>query len=102
MKAERAGLMNIMTQWMYVVTDSDASSSFESNEILQAKDGYNIAFMYNASVSSANADCRVHNKFFSYNLDRVFNYYFNTEWYDVHSRRVGQSLCCQQSGKSKL
>ncbi len=51
--------MNIKTEWLYVVTDSDSSSSFAPSEITQAKDGHNIAFLFNASISSSNADCQV-------------------------------------------
>ena len=57
-KAEMAGLLNIKTQWFYLVTDSNEKSEIISEQIEQAKDGYNLAFVYNASSPNAN-DCRV-------------------------------------------
>lgn len=57
-RVEEAGLLNINTQWMYLVTDTDNNSPLMSDEILNAQDGYNLAFLYNTS-SADSTDCRV-------------------------------------------
>lgn len=57
-KAEAAGLLNINTQWLYLVTDTDSQSSMIPDEILNAQDGYNLAFLYN-TTSTDITDCRV-------------------------------------------
>ena len=47
---EAAGLMNINTEWLYLVTDTNRNSEMsQPTEIKEAKDGYNLAFLYNAS-----------------------------------------------------
>ena len=57
-RAESSGLMNIKTQWLYLVTDSDATSTMMPKPILEAKDGYNLAFLYNASKPNG-LECKV-------------------------------------------
>ena len=50
--------MNINTEWLYVITDSNSIPPEGPKEIQNAKDGYNIAFLYNAS-NSQKQDCKV-------------------------------------------
>ena len=57
-KVEMAGLMNLHTQWLYLVTDSTEKSEIVPEQIKQAQDGYNLAFLYNASASNID-ECRV-------------------------------------------
>ena len=57
-KVEMAGLMNLHTQWLYLVTDSTGKSQIVSEQIKQAQDGYNLAFLYNASAPNIE-ECRV-------------------------------------------
>lgn len=56
--AESANLMMIDAEWLYLVTDTDNQSPMEPKEIKNAKDGYNVAFLYNASISSPVVDCQ--------------------------------------------
>ena len=49
-KAEETGLMNLKTQWFYLVTDTNHKSEMMPSEIQTAKDGYNLAFMFNSST----------------------------------------------------
>ena len=53
-----AGLLNIHTQWLYLVTDSSENSEIISEQIKKSKDGYNLAFLYNASAPDV-SECRV-------------------------------------------
>ena len=53
-----AGLMNINTQWFYLITDSNKRSEIVIEQIKTAKDGYNLAFLYNASEPDLN-ECKV-------------------------------------------
>ena len=55
---EAAGLMNIETEWLYLVTDSKMDSEMMPDAIKQAQDGYNLAFLYNASNPSG-VNCKV-------------------------------------------
>ena len=57
-KVEMAGLLNIHTQWLYLVTDSNENSEIISEQIKKSKDGYNLAFLYNASAPDV-SECRV-------------------------------------------
>ena len=57
-KVEMAGLFNIHTQWLYLVTDSNENSEIIPEQIKKSKDGYNLAFLYNASAPDV-SECRV-------------------------------------------
>ena len=57
-KVEMAGLLNIHTQWLYLVTDSNENSEIIPEQIKKSKDGYNLAFLYNASAPDV-SECRV-------------------------------------------
>ena len=57
-KVEMAGLLNIHTQWLYLVTDSNENSEIISEQIKKSKDGHNLAFLYNASAPDV-SECRV-------------------------------------------
>ena len=57
-RVEAAGLMNIETEWLYLVTDSKMDSEMMPDAIKQAQDGYNLAFLYNASNPSG-VNCKV-------------------------------------------
>ena len=64
-KVEMAGLLNIHTQWLYLVTDSNENSEIISEQIKKSKDGYNLAFLYNASAPDV-SECRVIYCYFTY------------------------------------
>ena len=57
-KVEMAGLLNIHTQWLYLVTDSNENSEIIAEQIKKSKDGHNLAFLYNASSPDV-SECRV-------------------------------------------
>jgi hypothetical protein len=57
-RMEDVGLLNINTEVLYLVTDTDQASVMEPEQIKKAQDGYNVAFLYNSSNSNNNADCK--------------------------------------------
>ena len=52
--------MTIDHQWLYVVTDSNRDSDMMPKELTEAKDGQNVAFIFNAS-SAVDNNCQVSN-----------------------------------------
>ena len=59
MQAADKGLVNIDTQWLFMVTDSnEISDSKRLSETIQVNDGYNVAFIYNISSTDAET-CQV-------------------------------------------
>ena len=53
--------MNIDTQWLFMVTDSnDINVSERLSDNIKVKDGYNVAFIYNASSTDIEvSSCQV-------------------------------------------
>ena len=56
-KAQQHGLVNIDTQWLFLVSDSNSASEMKPKEILNSQDGSNLAFIYN--MSNTSEDCKV-------------------------------------------
>jgi len=56
-EAQKNDLFNIESQWVYLVTDTHSLDFDMSPYINMAKDGYNLGFVFNASIASPNAVC---------------------------------------------
>ena len=59
--------MTINHQWLYVVTDTNRGSEMTPKELTDAKDGDNVAFIFNGSSADEN-NCQV---FFDIQIIRV-------------------------------
>ena len=61
LQASKKGLVNIDTQWLFMITDSnDINVSERLSDNIQVKDGYNVAFIYNASSTDVEiSSCQV-------------------------------------------
>ena len=52
------GLMNIDTEWLFVVPDTDYMDAAVANQLTEMRDGQNVAMVYNSSLTNSN-ECQV-------------------------------------------
>lgn len=55
--AEAQNLFKLNTQWIFVITDTHSMDFDMSEFINMGKDGYNVGFVFNASLQQATQDC---------------------------------------------
>lgn len=54
-----ANLMNVDSQFLFMITDTDISDTDVTMNLERAKDGNNLAFIYNTSKSKGTSACAV-------------------------------------------
>lgn len=45
------GMMNVDTEWLYLISDTNNVDTDVTSELLNGMDGDNVAFVYNVSTS---------------------------------------------------
>ena len=70
--AENAGLTTLDHQWLYVVTDTNRNSEMMPPELTNAKDGQNVAFLFNSSTVEEGNNCQGGLLCFTEELIRTF------------------------------